>query len=49
MNWDAVGAIAELIGGLAMLLTLIYLSVQIRQNSISLKINIEQSISCQQT
>ena len=49
MNWDAVGAIAELIGGLTVLLTLIYLSVQIRQNSISLKINIEQSISCQQT
>ena len=33
MNWEAVGAIAELIGGLAVLVTLIYLSIQIKQNS----------------
>ena len=33
MNWDALGAIAELIGGLAVLVTLIYLSVQIRQSN----------------
>ncbi len=30
MNWDALGAIAELIGGIAVLATLIYLSAQIR-------------------
>ena len=33
MNWEAIGAIAELIGGLAVLVTLIYLSIQVKQNS----------------
>ena len=33
MNWTALGAIAELIGGLAVLITLIYLAVQVRQNT----------------
>ena len=30
MNWDAIGAIAELLGAAAVLITLIYLAVQIR-------------------
>ena len=30
MNWDAVGAIAELIGSLVILVTLIYLAVQVK-------------------
>ncbi len=30
MNWDAAGVIAEIIGALAVVITLIYLSVQIR-------------------
>jgi hypothetical protein len=33
MNWDAIGAIGEIIGALAVFLTLIYLSMQIRQNT----------------
>ena len=33
MNWEAIGAIAELIGGVAVLITLIYLSIQVMQNS----------------
>ena len=33
MNWDAIGAIGEIIGAIAVLVTLIYLSVQIRQSS----------------
>jgi len=33
MNWDAIGAIAELIGAIAVILTLIYLSVQVRQSA----------------
>jgi len=33
MNWEAIGAIAELIGGIAVLVTLIYLSIQVKQNS----------------
>ena len=30
MNWDAVGAIAESLGAVAVLATLVYLSVQVR-------------------
>ena len=33
MNWDAVGAIAEMIGGIAVLVTLIYLAIQVRHAS----------------
>lgn len=33
MNWDAVGAIGEIIGALAVFLTLAYLAAQIRQNT----------------
>jgi hypothetical protein len=33
VNWDAVGALAELAGALGVILTLGYLAVQIRQNS----------------
>jgi hypothetical protein len=31
MNWDAIGAIGEIIGALAVVTTLLYLSVQVRQ------------------
>ena len=33
MNWDAVAAIGQIIGALAVVATLFYLAVQIRQNS----------------
>jgi hypothetical protein len=33
MNWDAIGAIAEAIGALAVIITLIYLTFQLRQNT----------------
>ena len=37
MNWDAIGAVAELAGALAVIATLVYLAVQLRQNSALLK------------
>ena len=40
MNWDAVGAVAELAGALAVIATLVYLAVQLRQNSALLKSSI---------
>lgn len=43
MNWDALGAIAELAGALAVFLTLIYLAVQLRQNSKLVKSSIAAS------
>ena len=33
MNWDAIGAVGEILGALAVFCTLIYLAVQIRQNT----------------
>lgn len=37
MNWDAVGAIAELLGATGVIATLVYLTTQIRQNTRALK------------
>ncbi len=37
MNWEALGAIAELIGGLGVIATLAYLAIQIRQNTRSMR------------
>jgi len=37
MNWDAIGAIAELLGAVAVLATLVYLARQIRHNRESVK------------
>ena len=33
MNWEAIGAIGEVIGGAAVVATLIYLAIQLRQNT----------------
>ncbi len=33
MNWTAIGAVGEILGALAVLITLIYLALQIRQNT----------------
>jgi len=31
MNWDAIGAIGEMVGAVAVIITLVYLAVQVRQ------------------
>ena len=33
MNWEALGAISELVGALAVIATLLYIALQIRQNT----------------
>lgn len=33
MNWDALGAIGEIIGAFAVVITLIYVAAQMRQNN----------------
>ena len=38
MNWDALGAIAELLGAIAVFATLAYLTVQIRQSAKALEL-----------
>ena len=37
MNWDAIGAIAELVGALSVLVTLIYLAFQVRQANVGIQ------------
>lgn len=39
MNWEAIGAIGEIVGALGVILTLGYLAFQIRQNTIQLEQN----------
>ena len=38
MNWDAIGAVGEILGALGVIATLAYLAVQIRQNTKATKI-----------
>ena len=37
MNWDAISAVAEVVGVIAVVVSLIYLAVQVRQNTSQLK------------
>lgn len=45
MNWEALGAIGEVVGAAAVVVTLAYLAVQIRQNTRAVKANTSQAIS----
>ena len=37
LNWDAIGAIGELVGATAVFVSIIYLALQIRQNSTAVR------------
>lgn len=43
MNWDAIGAIGELLGATAVLVTLVYLALQVRHARNDLRRSIQQS------
>ena len=45
MNWEAIGAVAELIGAVGVIGSLVYLAVQIRQNTRSLRASAYQAIT----
>ena len=45
MNWSAIGAIGELVGGVAVIVSLIYLAIQIRQNTKATRAEIYQQRS----
>ncbi len=45
MNWDALGAIGEIVGAVAVILTLGYLAFQIRQNTAMLRSTATQGAS----
>jgi hypothetical protein len=44
MSWDAVAALAELIGALAVVITVAYLAVQIRQNTQTAHAGVQQGM-----
>jgi hypothetical protein len=48
MNWDAIGAIGEVLGAIGVIATLAYLAVQIRQNSEVVRASTRQAISTTQ-
>ena len=45
MNWEAIGAMSELIGATAVVVTLAYLAVQIRENSRAVRSSTRSDIS----
>ena len=45
MNWEAIGAIAELVSAIAVLATLIYLAVQVRHSRVLLEENRKIALS----
>ena len=45
MNWDALGAIAEIMGALGVIASLVYLSIQIRSNTRQLRFEATQTVA----
>ena len=43
MNWDAIGAVGEIVGAMAVVVTLAFLIFQLRQNTIALRQQSERS------
>ena len=44
MNWEAIGAIGEIVGALAVVITLVYLSFQLRNNTYATRASIAQAL-----
>jgi len=49
MNWDAIGAVGEIVGAIAVLATLIYLAIQIRQSSDTQRAQTHQQLAHERT
>jgi len=45
MNWEAIGAVGEILGALAVLITLVYLALQVRQNTQQVKLGSIQAVN----
>ncbi len=45
MNWEATGAISEIIGAVAVVISLIYVAAQIRQNTKMMKTTAKQNLT----
>jgi len=48
MNWDAIGAVGEILGALAVFASLIYLALQIKQNTQSLRASAKHEATSRQ-
>lgn len=48
MNWDAIGAVGEILGALAVFASLIYLALQIKQNTLSLRASAKHEATSRQ-
>ncbi len=44
MNWDAIGAVADAIGAVVVVVTLIYLTIQIRQNTKAIEHSTDRAV-----
>jgi hypothetical protein len=44
INWEAIGAIGEVVGAIAVVVTLLYLSVQLRQNTRAVEHSIQRGV-----
>jgi hypothetical protein len=49
MNWNAVGAIGEILGALAVFISLVYLASQIRANTLQSRASMAASITVEQS
>ena len=49
MNWEAIGAIGEVLGAVGVVVTLAYLAFQIRQNTQGLRLAARQTLTTQNT
>jgi hypothetical protein len=49
MNWEAIGAVGELVGAVAVVATLLYLAAQIRQNNANQRVSAKQEMTSQFT
>jgi hypothetical protein len=45
MNWEAIGAVGEVAGAIAVVMTLAYLAIQIKQSNIVARCTVRQSIA----
>ena len=44
MNWDAIGAVADSIGAVVVIVTLIYLTIQLRQNTKAIRHSTDRAV-----
>ncbi len=45
MNWEAIGAVGEIVGAIAVVATIIYLAFQMRQNTTAIQLNTAHSVT----